>query len=340
MKKINLKDTIFIIVIAVFAILAFILIPALPRLFSQNNRGETDHMIAKYKEILINHPDFPLRAEKDFITVHDNPNSGQINGEDLKQKLLELEENTFRQTCGNVTDPALRAELSRYKTFSGNGFKNFYNALTMPGTTPLSAAPFITEWPEADKRIVGIATERGYRLRAEADESLLTGEGKYTLHEAALQAWESMKAAALKDGISLELVSCYRSVDRQRVIFLGYLKRGAGKLLGREYILKDFLNGRLDGVIDDILKESSIPGFSRHHTGYTMDITDGDLKKDFTFFRESKGYEWISAYNYYHAKRFGFIPSYPEGATSQGPDPEAWEFTWVGPERLQWKSLN
>jgi LAS superfamily LD-carboxypeptidase LdcB len=54
------------------------------------------------------------------------------------------------------------------------------------------------------------------------------------------------------------------------------------------------------------------------------------MKRDFIFFKKSAGYTWISQCNYHNAKRFGFVHSDPEGESSQGPDTEAWEFTWVG----------
>jgi LAS superfamily LD-carboxypeptidase LdcB len=88
--------------------------------------------------------------------------------------------------------------------------------------------------------------------------------------------------------------------------------------------------GGAEAAIEAVLRESAPPGFSRHHTGYTMDLYDPSTGRDFTAFAASPAFRWLSASNYLNAKRFGFIPSYPEGATGQGPDPEPWEYTWVG----------
>ena len=90
-----------------------------------------------------------------------------------------------------------------------------------------------------------------------------------------------------------------------------------------------------DEIIDRMLQTSTIPGFSKHHTGYTLDITDLTSGMDFTEFAQTEGFKWISANNYLNAKRFGFIISYPEGVTNQGPEPEAWEYVWVGVEVLK-----
>ncbi len=38
----------------------------------------------------------------------------------------------------------------------------------------------------------------------------------------------------------------------------------------------------------------------------------------------------MAADNYRVAKQFGFIPSYPSGAGAQGPEPEPWEYVYVG----------
>ena len=65
-----------------------------------------------------------------------------------------------------------------------------------------------------------------------------------------------------------------------------------------------------------------------------MDVTDLGSGKDFTDFGSTRAYEWLSSDNYLNAKRFGFIPSYPQGAGKQGPDPEPWEYVWVGEDRL------
>ena len=39
--------------------------------------------------------------------------------------------------------------------------------------------------------------------------------------------------------------------------------------------------------------------------------------------------------NFYNAKRFGFIPSYPDDLNAQGPNPEPWEFVWVGVDLIE-----
>jgi D-alanyl-D-alanine carboxypeptidase len=149
-----------------------------------------------------------------------------------------------------------------------------------------------------------------------------------------MSAWREMKAAARAEGVELELISAYRSVERQRQIFLRELSLSSRQSTGREYDIRDIAAGQADPWIEEVLRFSSIPGFSKHHSGYTIDIADTSQGQAFTEFRHTPGFEWISARNYLNAKRFGFIPSYPDGADGQGPDPEPWEYVWVGREPL------
>ncbi|HUV07366.1 MAG TPA: D-alanyl-D-alanine carboxypeptidase family protein, partial [Spirochaetia bacterium] len=147
-------------------------------------------------------------------------------------------------------------------------------------------------------------------------------------------AWKKLEAEAGREGIRLGIISAHRPVDYQRRIFLNLLKIGALNEIGRPYTDGEIAGGMADGLIDRVLRESSIPGYSKHHSGYTIDITDLSSGRDFTEFGHTSGFQWISAKNYLKAKKYGFIPSYPYGAAGQGPDPEPWEYVWVGTEAL------
>ncbi len=88
------------------------------------------------------------------------------------------------------------------------------------------------------------------------------------------------------------------------------------------------IDGSSDDKIREILKTTAPPGYSRHHSGYTVDLAcDSDPG---VLFENSKCFEWISRDNYINIKKFGWIPSYPEGIKNQGPEPESWEYVWVG----------
>ena len=140
-----------------------------------------------------------------------------------------------------------------------------------------------------------------------------------------VQAWLGLKSAAATEGLSMSIVSAYRSVSHQRSLFLT-------RLAATGATIQQVADGLADDKVDSVLVTSSIPGYSKHHTGYTIDILCAGWA--FENFKNSPCNSWMIANNYKVAKEHGFIPSYPENADQQGPDPEAWEYVWVGTDVL------
>jgi LAS superfamily LD-carboxypeptidase LdcB len=211
--------------------------------------------------------------------------------------------------------------------FNGEEFTDLFDGLDLPGTDPVGVPPSITGDGDADSRIRSIAERRGYRLRPE----MVTGGewiGGEELHGSVADAWESLRIAAARDGVDLELVSGFRSVVDQRGIFRTELDSAGTARIGRPYTLSEIASGDADAAIDSVLRFHSIPGYSKHHTGYAVDVTVQGF--DLSDFADTRGFDWISADNYLNAKRHGFVPSYPPGARNQGPVPEPWEYVWVG----------
>jgi hypothetical protein len=159
-----------------------------------------------------------------------------------------------------------------------------------------------------------MAFSRGYVLRPVASDGLVNADGVPMQPEAAA-AWKRLKAAARDAGLPFIVLSAYRSPDRQRTLF-------NGKLVGTS-----------DDSINAALRWYSLPGTSKHHSGYALDF----IYPDGTFgeFRQTPAYDWLEKDNFYNAKRFGFIPSYPDDVSAQGPNPEPWEFVWVGVEMIR-----
>lgn len=233
-----------------------------------------------------------------------------------------------------VAAPAPAEAAERYPTFTGVEFKDFYYARlpTVPGIAPISSRPPIYGHAGADGRIQGLAERRGYRLQATPCTALGT-YGGLTLAADAGRAWQALLAAARANGTPLQGNSGYRSVDTQRGIFIRQLRSAGQARIGRAYTTSEIASGAADGAIDSVLAFHSIPGYSRHHTGKTIDMSHAGGSNG-TFAR-SAAYRWISADNYAMAKRFGFIPNYPPAAGSQGPNPEPWEFSFVGNEAIR-----
>ena len=324
----------------VFSVTAAVAIPR----FKEKNRQATrmfaeDLRVAavlaeQAEELFRRHPDIDFKDAPERLADF----RGRSDRETVKRKhqfeqwVHELEQEIRKEIIGQQGEKV--PGLERYKTFSPNGFRDFYGSLSLEHTVPLPEPPSVTGHVQADRRIVRLAMDRGYRLRAEAEADRLLGEGRYRLQPEALEAWTRLQREAGKEGIRLGLISCYRSVDRQRRIFLDLLQEEARELLGGIVSPEEIAAGLADKAIESVLRESSVPGFSRHHSGYAMDIADLGSGQEYTEFGNTPGFAWLAEHNYLNAKRFGFIPSYPAGADNQGPNPEPWEYVWVGEDLL------
>lgn len=210
------------------------------------------------------------------------------------------------------------------RLFSDNEFKIFYDNLLQPNMLKVENPPVISGNDIADARIRKIAEDRGYRLRSSPAGKLISIEGNM-LQPQILDSWKTLKAEALKKGLTMTIVSGYRSVEDQRNLFLERLSATGASI-------ESVAEGKSDKQVDKVLITTSIPGYSKHHTGYTIDILCSGYA--FENFKNSPCNDWIIADNYKVAKENGFIPSYPPSADAQGPDPEAWEYVWVGTDLL------
>lgn len=212
------------------------------------------------------------------------------------------------------------------KNFTGQQFRDLYNNFAYPNTAPINEDTPITGDEQADARIRTIAKARGYQSRSAPVTNAFqdVGDG-YQLQQRAAQPWLGIVAAAKKDGINLGLTAAYRSAEDQKKIFVARLSQ-----LGIP--LPEIAVGTRDAEVSQVLRMTAIPGYSRHHTGYTVDISCEDMPG--SSFVYTTCFKWLNANNYEHAKTFGWIPSYPEGTGNQGPDPESWEYVWVGKDAV------
>lgn len=214
-------------------------------------------------------------------------------------------------------EPAKKGVL---KNFTGPEFRELYDSFAYPNSQDISESSTITTSAAADQQIRKIAEQRGYKKRSAPVSDTFVDVGKgMLLQKRAAKPWLDLKAAAAKAGYPMTLTAAYRSAEDQKSLFLNRL--GAVSLSA-------VASGQLDAKINDLLRTTAIPGYSRHHTGYTIDLAcDNDPNVPF---ENSECFTWLSRDNYKNAKEHGWIPSYPDGAGKQGPDPEAWEYVWVG----------
>jgi len=103
----------------------------------------------------------------------------------------------------------------------------------------------------------------------------------------AARAWARLSEAAARDGVELQVVSAFRSIEYQLGIIRRKLERGQ--------------------TMDQILRVSAAPGYSEHHSGRALDLTTPGFAALEEEFENSSAFAWLKK----HARRFGFQLSYP-----------------------------
>ena len=156
-------------------------------------------------------------------------------------------------------------------------------------------------------RELGATPRSGAKIFAEADELVSVGVDihgrEQRLTAGAAEAWNGMKAAAEREGVLLQLVSAFRSVDYQKQIIERKLAAGQSW--------------------EQILRVSALPGYSEHHTGRTVDVTTAGCEPLTEEFERTSAFRWLTA----HAGEFGFTMTYPRG-NEFGIAYEPWHWTF------------
>ena len=103
----------------------------------------------------------------------------------------------------------------------------------------------------------------------------------------AANAWMGLVEAASLDGVTVQLVSAYRSLEYQ--VDLIQRKVEAGESIG------------------EILTHIAAPGYSEHQGGCAVDITSPGIDSLTEFFEETQAFRWLVA----SAADYQFVQSYP-----------------------------
>jgi D-alanyl-D-alanine carboxypeptidase len=145
-------------------------------------------------------------------------------------------------------------------------------------------------YPEAPTRFL-VALGPGLQLRPEAAAALI-----------------AMQQAAAGDGVDLQVLSAFRSIDLQRSLFFD-------------------VKAERNQDAHTRAKVSAPPGYSEHSTGYAVDLGDGsqpgtNLSQNF---EDTPAYRWLSQ----QAGRYHFKLSFPKG-NKQGVSYEPWHWRFEG----------
>jgi len=143
-----------------------------------------------------------------------------------------------------------------------------------------------------------------------------------TMHRETKLALKQMSDAAASENIKIEVVSAYRSFQRQKEIFERKYKRFTADGLAP-----------LD-AIKKIIAYSTIPGTSRHHWGTDIDIIDGNAPRPSSVLQAKnfhgngpfcKMKEWLDK----NAESFGFYEVYTDNPSRKGFEYEPWHFSFA-----------
>lgn len=149
-------------------------------------------------------------------------------------------------------------------------------------------------------------------LQREPEELVEVAPGRtprrHWLAPVAAARWARLEVAAERDGILLELVSAYRSVDYQAALIERKLARGE--------------------PIGEILRVNAAPGYSEHHSGRAVDLGVAGREPLTEAFEHTEAFAWLRE----NAGRWGFRLTYPRD-NPHGIVYEPWHWAcWPEPE--------
>ena len=142
---------------------------------------------------------------------------------------------------------------------------------------------------------------------ASKEELILFSPGIY-VHKDIYENFKEMQFIAAQRGISLELLSGYRSIDLQRDIF---------------YKNKSI---RYQTAIERS-RDSAPPGYSEHSTGYAIDVGDGNFPNTHfeVEFEQTPAFKFMKRF----ASKYHFVLSFPPN-NKQGVTYEPWHWRFEG----------
>lgn len=133
-------------------------------------------------------------------------------------------------------------------------------------------------------------------------------EGSVRMRKSAARAYRAMSDAARQSGVVLAPLSGFRTVEEQRSLYFD-------------------VKAERNQDARERAKVSAPPGYSEHHTGYAIDVGDGNVPATnlSQSFERTAAFRWLQQ----NAARFSFELSFPKGNT-QGVMYEPWHWRYVG----------
>lgn len=136
----------------------------------------------------------------------------------------------------------------------------------------------------------------------------ITNDGRIRLRNKAAEKFKAMQAEARRSGIILVPISGFRSVAQQESLFFG-------------------IKEQRQQVVSQRAEVSAPPGYSEHHSGYAVDIGDGNMPATNLSprFAQTPAYQWLAK----NAAKYSFELSFtPDNL--QGVSYEPWHWRYIG----------
>jgi D-alanyl-D-alanine carboxypeptidase len=197
-------------------------------------------------------------------------------------------------------------------TPSGGFFADFPVSQTTPVPQDICSAPPSFPLQRCDegapKRLDRFNACFGHLPYPEAPRGDLVSVGQELLRSSAARKFQEMRAVARQAGVRMNDLSGFRSIETQRYLFYEIARQRGQNLAQRSRV-------------------SAPPGYSEHHTGYAIDIGDGDAPgTDLSeSFAGTRAYSWLAQ----NARTYGFELSF-ERNNVQGVLYEPWHWRFVG----------
>lgn len=181
--------------------------------------------------------------------------------------------------------------------------------VTNPSASPSNPASEPSALPEGVNPEDG--TLLGHFSYEEAPRNTLrsiTPDGSIQLRQAAAEQFIAMVNAAAAEGVSLAPISGFRSLADQEYLFFE-VKAERGQVATKR------------------AEVSAPPGYSEHHTGYAVDIGDGNVPATnlSQSFEETRAFQWLQQNAAFYSFELSFPPGNPQGVSY-----EPWHWRYVG----------
>jgi zinc D-Ala-D-Ala carboxypeptidase len=173
-----------------------------------------------------------------------------------------------------------------------------------PKPTPLAT----NNKPKPNQTQVNLLGHLPYDVAPTSTLVPVTADGSFKMRSVAAQKFQEMQAAAKAEGVNLAIISAFRDLETQEQLFFGVKEQRSQDAKKRAEV-------------------SAPPGYSEHHTGYALDLGDGNapatnLETDFA---NTAAFRWLEQ----NALKYSFEMSFPPN-NKQGVSYEPWHWRFVG----------